>query len=172
MTNVVIQSAVPFSGRRPSPVRVSLYRSYAAMTEISLDVFPCVYGSVPWLVPPDEPESVAFLREHGTPVVFERGESVFFGEKQLVFLIESGLVATVTVARWGFSDRKRFSVPYARSGAACAGCRSTHGRSRTSRRGAFRSGIFSPLSKQSPNSTSACFRTACAKPRTRSRASS
>lgn len=65
------------------------------MTEISLDVFPCVYGSVPWLVPPDEPESVAFLREHGTPVVFERGESVFFGEKQLVFLIESGLVATL-----------------------------------------------------------------------------
>ncbi len=65
------------------------------MTEISLEVFPCVYGSVPWLVPPDEPESVAFLREHGTPVVFERGESVFFGEKQLVFLIESGLVATL-----------------------------------------------------------------------------
>ena len=95
MTNVDIQSAVPFSGRRPSPVRVSLYRSYVAMTEISLDVFPCVYGSVPWLVPPDEPESVAFLREHGTPVVFERGESVFFGEKQLVFLIESGLVATL-----------------------------------------------------------------------------
>lgn len=65
------------------------------MTEISLNVFPCVYGSVPWLVPPDESEAVAFLREHGTPVVYERGESVFFGEKQLVFLIESGLVATL-----------------------------------------------------------------------------